>query len=177
MSGRIVSYQGTLVRVYKPNRPARSVFNTPAFDDDLDFDSYRMLGRGTWPASRVTYERKYELLSEIFDLIRKHAAGQFSEMLVYSRMPSIMRMPKPLFGPDVFFLLGLDDEAQRLQPTGLSFLTIREGFVRHALEDGDNQITVRWFNAPDLALVAMQEISKALEALGIAEHRLEECLP
>lgn len=162
-----IEYRGLLVGTYRPGKPALSGFHTPPFHDDLDFESYRLMGRASWPASRVTYERKYELLGEILGIIRREAAGLFDEILVYSRMPSIMRMPKPLFGADVFFLLGLEDECERLAAEGVRLFALREGFLRHALEDGDNRMSLRWFNAPDGAAAVMERIAAGLSACGL----------
>jgi len=162
-----LSYRGKLGRIYKPNKPALSGFHTPPFHDDLDFESYRMLGREAWPRSFVTYERKYELLAEIVTILRAEAAGLFDEILFYSRMPSIMRMPKDLFGPDLFFLVDLDAESRTLQAAGISHFAVREGFLRHMLEDGDNTVQIDWHWAPKGADDALQRISKALEGLGI----------
>lgn len=166
---QVIEYLGLLARTYQPGKPALSGFHTPPFHDDLDFDSYRLLGCGSWPASRVTYEHKYALMSDIVGILRHEAEGLFEEILIYSRMPSIMRMPKPLFGKDLFFLLGLEDECERLSVTGISFFAMREGFLRHMVEDGDNRLLLRWYNAPPGAAMAMARIADALNACGIKQ--------
>lgn len=170
----VIEYLGLLARTYRPGKPALSGFHTPQFHDNLDFESYRLLGRGSWPVSRVTYERKYELLSDIVGILRHEAEGLFQEILIYSRMPSIMRMPPPLFGKDLFFLVGLEDECERLSDTGGSFFGLREGFLRHMVEDGDNRLLLRWYNAPEGAAEVMVRIANALKECGIEQVNLTQ---
>ncbi|MNG28097.1 hypothetical protein D3C84_1133090 [compost metagenome] len=89
-------------------------------------------------------------------------------------MPSIMRMPKSLFGKDLFFLLGLEDECERLAAKGVSLFGLREGFLRHMLEDGDNRLLLRWYNAPVGAAETMVRIADALNDCGIEQIDLTE---
>jgi len=158
---------GRLARVYKPDQPALSGYHTPPFHTDLDFDSYRLLGRTVWPASKVTYERKYELLAEIVTILRRHGKGRFAEIVFQARMPSIIRMPEALFGDDIFFVLGLDEAIGQLAAEGIAFLAVEEGFLRHALEDGQNGFRLRWYNAPEGSEAALDMIAADLVALGI----------
>lgn len=164
------SYTGLLSQTYKPGKPAPSALHTPAFSDVLDFDSYRRLGRESWPRSFVTYERKYELLSEIVALLRAETGAACAEIIAYSRMPSIMRMPPELFGDDLFFVTDPDGESDRIAAQGISHLVLRDGFLRHSLEDGDNRLTLRWRLAPADADQIMARVAAGLERLGIAEQ-------
>lgn len=172
-----LTLDGRLACVFKPDQPALSGFYTPPFHNDLDFDSYRLMGRGVWPPSKVTYERKYELLSEIVTALRQHGQGLFHEIVFRARMPSIIRMPAALFGDDIFFVAGLDEAVARLDGEGISFVAISEGFVRHALEDGQNEFRLRWFNPPQGARAALEHFAKALAALGIACEPVREAAP
>lgn len=169
-----VQYRGRLTQIYKPNKPALSGFHTPPFHDDLDFESYRLLGRSVWPQSFVTYERKYELLAEIVSILREQAAGQFHEILFYSRMPSVMRMPKELFGPDLFFVVDLEAESQTLQRAGVAHFAVREGFLRHMLEDGDNSLTIDWHGAPENYQRTLNHLSQSFAGLGIISEAMED---
>lgn len=166
-------YTGRLTRTYKPGKPAPSALHTPPFEDVLDFDSYRRMGRARWPRSFVTYERKYELLAEIVRLIRTETAEFGTEIIAYSRMPSIMRMPPELFGSDIFFVTDPEGESDRIAAQGINHIVLREGFLRHALEDGDNRLTLRWRLAPKGAWASMIALSEGFEALGIVTEQLE----
>lgn len=166
--------EGRLTQVYKPNLPTPSGFYTPPFHDDLDFDSYRLLGRGVWPASKVTYERKYELLAEIFTVLRRHAAGRFDELVCAARMPATIKMPEALFGDDVFFVLGLDEAVAQLRAEGRNFLALEEGFLRHLLEDGDNRLRLRWFSPPEDARELLERIAADLAPSGLSFEPLRE---
>lgn len=164
------TFTGMLSRTFKPNKPAPSALHTPGFTDVLDFDSYRRLGRESWPRSFVTYERKYELLAEIIAAIRTVTAPHCAEIIAYSRMPSIMRMPPELFGNDLFFVTDLDGESDRIADQGISHMAMRDGFLRHSLEDGDNRLTLRWRHAPNDAPERIGQLAEMLKDLGITSE-------
>lgn len=141
------------------------------FHDDMDFESYEIMGRprrARWVPTRVNYAQKYQLLGEVLGILRREAGTALQEILLNSRMPSWHRMPSQMLGSDIFVVQDLEYEIGRLNAAGLSFISLYEGLVRHANEDGENEILLEWHQSPEDGLTRLQAMQTAFAALGIA---------
>lgn len=141
-----------------------SLFHTPPFVDEQDFESYALMGREDWTRSRMTYGQKHALMGAVVALLRETCGA---EMIVNSRMPAVARMPDAMLGDDVFFALDVAAERAALAAEGLSVLTVEEGFARHPLEYGDNRLRLTWTNPPADAAGRLGAAAAGLAALGL----------
>ncbi|GAA4222718.1 hypothetical protein GGQ68_001020 [Sagittula marina] len=163
-----VTFEGQLCRAWNAGKPTRAQSYVPPFYDALDFDSYRLMGRARTARAFVTYPDHYALLAAILGEVRAGCGPEIDEILINSRMPSVVRLPADFFGTNVLFLNDPEDEAVRLAKTGVQVLVIRERFVRHTVEAADNGLSLLWWNAPEDGTEAMQRLATRLRGLGIA---------
>ncbi|MGA2286893.1 hypothetical protein [Bradyrhizobium sp.] len=141
-------YEGVLATTKYASRVKRATPPNPAFDDDRDFESFAKIGRWRWSTPQVGYEEKYGVLSDLLRIIRTHRGDSVDEMIMTSRMPSTLRMPKEMFGDDLFLVVDVEAEARELIRLGRRFIAIREGFVRNIVEAGQNEFVLDWHQPP-----------------------------
>lgn len=83
-------------------------------------------------------------------------------------------MPVELGQDKVFQVVELQPEVDRLVWAGESFLAVYEGFVRHPLEQGNNELLVEWHNhCCDHAQAKFGELSNRLRLMGLADYKQE----
>lgn len=137
------------------------------FDDDLDFDTFAALGsprKLPWPKVLVNYSQKYDLLCEVLETLR--AQCKETEFIVNARMPSTIRMPAPMLGDDIFFVLDVEAAALYSRRSQRSVVTVTEGLIRYAMEEGANQLVIRWYNGPSDAKNRFDAVAQRLAELG-----------
>ncbi|MBV8753553.1 MAG: hypothetical protein JO309_01595 [Pseudonocardiales bacterium] len=162
-----VHYEGLLVTTKYANKLTPSTHSNPPFTDDMDFESFEMMGRSQWATPLVTYEEKYGLLSDILRVIRGHCGSACDEMILNSRMPSTIRMPQEMFGSDLFLVLDVAAETRRLWAEGRRFISIQEGFVRNLMEEGENELVLDWYRPPADAGDRLHQMIRGFEAIGL----------
>jgi len=162
-----IIYEGTLCQPWLPGKPTRAKAYVPAFHDVLDFDSYRLMGHIPAVRAHVTYPDHYALLLAILNVITEESNGGIQEILINSRMPSVVRVPQDFFGRNVLFLNAPRLEAERIAVEGTNVLVIEERFLRHTVEDADNSLKLAWFNAPSGGDVTLLRMSERFATLGI----------
>lgn len=149
------------------------------FHDDLDFETFEILGRSRRQRPPVrtllNYTQKYRLLADVLAAVRECSAGTGSEIVLSSRMPSTVRMPAAMLGDGIFVVLDVDAEAARLADRGCSVIALYEGLIRYAIEEGENELVLRWTHGPADAGTRLQRLRSRLQALGfeVAEPGIE----
>lgn len=167
MSNVPLTYAGVLCSPWKAGKPTPAKAYVPPFSDVLDFDSYRLMGQNPSVRAHVTYPDHYALLLAILNVITHESDLQIDEILINSRMPSVVRVPQDFFGRNVLFLNEPLREAKLIAADGAQVLVIEERFLRHSVENADNSLKVTWFNAPTGAEAAMDRMADGFDALGI----------
>lgn len=158
---------GILNAPWCPGTPTLAKAYVPTFSDVLDFDSYRLMGHVPKVPAHVTYPDHYALVLAIVNVITQEAGDSLDEILINSRMPSVVRMPQELFGRNVLFLNTPWGEAERIAQTGTRVMVIEERFLRHSVEDADNSLKLGWFNAPQGGEAALRRMAGKLAPFGI----------
>ncbi len=146
-----------------------SDFRVLPFHDDLDFETFELLGshrQGPWPKTLLNYTQKYDLLSGVLAVVREAAQGTGAEIILASRMPSTVRMPLAMLGEDIFVVLDVDAEARRLCACGCSVITLYEGLIRYAIEEGENELVLAWHRPPDDVGERLARMRERLPGLG-----------
>lgn len=164
------SYEGIFNGFPAPGKLTVCDYGLIPFHDDLDFESYEIMGRPRrekWIPTRVNYEQKYVLLADILGIVRQEAGSSLQEIILNSRMPSWHRMPAALMGKDIFVVVDVDYETERLLKENISFITLYEGFIRHANEEGHNQLVLHWYRAPEDGGVRLAAMQARFAALGL----------
>ena len=70
----------------------------------------------------------------------------------------------------VFQLVDPQPEIDRLNGAGESFVSIYEGFVRHPLEIGSNDLMLEWHNCHGSGAVCQfNDLSRRLRSIGLFE--------
>lgn len=124
-----------------------SEMRQPILQGETDFLGFTAMARREWAPILMSFPQKYDFLGKVFEHIWASLDTQIERVILNSRVPG-MRMPVDLGQERVFQVLDLAPEVARLQSTGQSFLTVFEGFVRHPLEIGNNELTITWYNPP-----------------------------
>jgi hypothetical protein len=152
---------------------ARSVCPFPAFAAESDFASYEKVGPRQRVVSLVNYHEKYALLAQIIGAVRCHAGPALAEIVLNSRMPSTLRMPRELFGEDIFLVHDVAAEARVLSAQRRCFVAMHEGFVRDYMETGGNEMLLDWYWPPEDSAARIKAIASAFEILGIETRCIE----
>ncbi|MGL6211539.1 MAG: hypothetical protein ACRC14_17090 [Paracoccaceae bacterium] len=166
-----MTFHGTLTRPWQPGRPGKAGAYVPTFDDALDFDSYRLMTQPTVTQAHVSYPQHYALLTALITALRQLPG--IDEILVNSRMPSVVRLPEAVFGINLFFVNDVMAEAQRVAAEGLSVVAVDERFLRHSIERADNSLTILWLNPAEGAAAAWAAVVALLPGFGIEADRCE----
>jgi hypothetical protein len=170
-STTMLQLQTQLIGVPQQTRLTLSDFYLVPFHDDLDFESFEILGRQRswpWPRTLLNYTQKYQLLSSVLAAVREYCQGCYTHIIVNSRMPSTIRMPPAMLAEDVFVVLDVEAEALRFVSQGHSVVTLKEGLIRYATESGNNELVINWHLAPVDGTQRMQALALRLQELGFA---------
>jgi hypothetical protein len=167
-------YEGILTAPRRSPEQTRSKYHTPAFTDESDFAGFEKIGRQVWTAALVNYEEKYVLLAQIVAAVRRHLGDGMGEIVLNSRMPSALRMPRELFGADIFLVHDVAAEARSLLADVHSFVTVHEGFVRDYIEAGSNELLLDWYKPSRDGVARLQALADEFITLGLATCRITE---
>lgn len=170
-STTVLQLQTQFMGLPQQTRLTLSDFYLVPFHDDLDFESFEILGRQRswpWPRTLLNYAQKYQLLSSVLAAIRECCLGRYTHIIVNSRMPSTIRMPPAMLAEDVFVVLDVEAEAWRFAGEGRSVITLQEGLIRYATESGNNELDINWHLAPADGTQRMQALALRLQELGFA---------
>lgn len=170
-STTVLQLQTQFMGLPQQTRLTLSDFYLVPFHDDLDFESFEILGRQRswpWPRTLLNYTQKYQLMSSVLAAVRECCLGCYTHIVVNSRMPSTIRMPPAMLAEDVFVVLDVEAETQRYASQGRSVITLEEGLIRYATESGNNELVINWHLAPADGAQRMQVLALRLQELGFA---------
>jgi hypothetical protein len=135
-----------------------------------DFAAYAAFAKPTWVPVLLTFMQKYRLMDAVLAEIRRTLDGEFRQLLMTCRVPGVTRFPTAYNSEDIFKVADLTAETQRLRAFGIPFLTLHEGFVRHPMEQGENEFRLALHRPGVSGERAFRACVEALLRLG-----LEEC--
>lgn len=161
-------WSGRLVRRPFPGAPVNAGFAPPQLASEADFAAYADFATEGWAPVLVSFPQRHALMDAIVGLLEREIGAQAHTMLVTCRVPSGGAMPARLGAEHILNVVEPEAEARRLNRLGLSFLIVREGFIRYPMERGDNRLSVAWFNAPEGA-PALAALTAPLAALGVEQ--------
>lgn len=133
-------FRATLIRAPYAQEPQQVGFLPPQVESETDFAAYRAFAKTDWPPILMNFAQKHRFMDELLTSIRRHLGGEFDLLLMTCRVPGVMRFPAAFNAEDVFKIAEIEPEASRLAAQGLRLLTLREGFVRHPMEQGANEL-------------------------------------
>ena len=138
-------------------------------ETEADFVSYRALARPTWAPVLMSFPQKGRFLSSILTCMLNTVWDDVDRLLMVCRVPGI-RMPLELGQDKILQVVELAPEVERLSALGESFLAMDEGFVRHPLETGNNELRLQWHGArAHDAAEKFAALCNALRSLGLHE--------
>lgn len=142
-----------------------------ALETEEDFIAYHQMARPTWASVWMSFPQKSRLLAAIHRHVVETVWDDVDHVLQVCRVPGI-RMPVELGHEKIFQVVELAPEIERLESLGESFLSIHEGFVRHPMEEGMNDLRIQWHGArsPE-APRKFQDLAQRLRALGLHDVR------
>lgn len=141
----------------------------PQVATEDDFACYAMFAKPNWVPVLLSFAQKYRLMEAVLAEIRRTLDGQFQQIVMTCRVPGVLRFPAAYNAPDIFKVADLAMETQRLRAFGIPFLAMHEGFVRHPMEQGENEFRLELHRPGPAAAAAFGECRLALRALGLDE--------
>ncbi|MGA2286884.1 hypothetical protein [Bradyrhizobium sp.] len=135
---------------------------------EADFTAMALMARAEWAPVLLSFAQRHDLMRRIFQTIDAVLGDTLQRILLHSRVPAGGRMPAILARETVFIVSELECEIARLLSAGLSFLSIHEGFVRHPLEVGNNEVEIAWHNPPEGGAARFNLLTSELNKLGFS---------
>jgi hypothetical protein len=136
---------------------------------EADFAAHAAFARTTWVPVLLSFPQKHALFKDIVTAVWRHLGDSIDLMVMNCRVPAGGRMPAALGEERIFLVADLQPEINRLTRVGCSFVAIREGFVRHPMEEGDNGLDLDWHLPPKDAAQRFSPLTSELLALGLSE--------
>lgn len=167
----ILSFHATLQRPPYPEEIQRAGLLPPQIATETDFAAYRAFAKVKWAPVLLNFQQKYRFMEGLLAAIRNHLGGEFDLILMTCRVPGVLRFPAAFNAEDIFKVATLEPEAGRLRARGLRVLTVHEGFVRHPMEVGGNELALT-FDAPsDAAADGFTALCAEITASGLWSAR------
>lgn len=110
---------------------------------EADFVAYHELARNRWAPVWMSFAQKSRFMTELYQRLVETVWDDIDRMVMVARVPSV-RMPVELGQEKILQVVELQPEIDRLDEMGESFLSLYEGFVRHPLEIGNNEVRLEW---------------------------------
>lgn len=141
-------------------------------ETEMDFVAYAQLARPNWAPVWMSFPQKCRFLGSIVQHIVDTVWDDIDLLLMICRVPGI-RMPLELGQEKIFQVVELEPEIERLAALGQSFLSMDEGFVRHPMEIGNNDLRLQWHLPRGAQAVPhFERLCERLRALGLVDlHR------
>ncbi|MBV8753545.1 MAG: hypothetical protein JO309_01555 [Pseudonocardiales bacterium] len=138
-------------------------------DSEDDFAAAAQFARRSWAPVLMSFAQRHAFMARVFEKIRTVLADRIRRVVLHGRVPHGERMPPELASEGVFIVTELQPEVIRLTQTGESFLTFYEGFVRHPMEIGNNDVRIEWHNFPEDGPARFAALGDELLALGLTK--------
>jgi hypothetical protein len=135
-------------------------------DSETDFTSMALMARRRWAPVLLSFAQRHDLMSRVIATIDEVLGDAVERILLHARVPAGGRMPANLARPSLFIVADLEPEIERLKAAGFSFLSIRDGIVRHPLEIGHNELEMTWQNAPADGAARFADLRRNIAGLG-----------
>ncbi len=160
-------FRATLRRSPYPDEISPADLMAPQIATEGDFAGYAAFAKPVWAPVLMTFAQKYRLMDTVLAEVRRTLGGQFEQILMTCRVPGVTRFPTAYNAEDIFKVADLTVETRRLRGLGMAFLTMHEGFVRHPMEQGNNEFELALHNPRADAGPAFEACVEALSALGL----------
>jgi hypothetical protein len=167
----ILTFHATLQRAPYPEEIQRTGLLPPQIATETDFAAYRAFAKAEWAPVLLNFQQKYRFMEGILAAIRNHLGGDFDLILMTCRVPGVLRFPTAFNADDIFKVAALEPEACRLRARGLRLLTLHEGFVRHPMEVGGNELAMTLDAPTDAAAVRFAALCEEITASGLWAQR------
>lgn len=160
-------FNAHLHRCPYPDEITQAGLLPPQIATEDDFAAYAAFAKPTWAPVLLTFVQKYRLMDAVLTEIRRTLDGEFRQLLMTCRVPGVTRFPPAYNCEDILKVSDLTVEAQRLRALGIPFLTMHEGFVRHPMEQGENEFRLALHRPGALGEPAFRVCVEALRGLGL----------
>lgn len=164
-----LTFNAHLHRCPYPDEITQAGLLPPQIATEDDFAAYAAFAKPTWVPVLLTFVQKYRLMDAVLAEIRRTLDGEFRQLLMTCRVPGVTRFSTAYNAEDVFKVTDLTAEAQRLEALGIPFLTLHEGFVRHPMEQGENEFRLTLHRPGPSGELAFRACVEALRGLGLEE--------
>jgi hypothetical protein len=134
---------------------------------ESDFIAYHELARSRWAPVWMSFSQKSRFMTAVYQHLVETVWDDVDRMIMVARVPSV-RMPLELGQEKILQVVELAPEVQRLDALGESFLSLYDGFVRHPLESGNNELRLQWHRPRgEHAARKFEDLTQRLRAMGL----------
>lgn len=134
---------------------------------ESDFIAYHELARNRWAPVWMSFAQKSRFMVAVYQHLVETVWDDVDRMIMLARVPSV-RMPLELGQEKILQVVELEPEVQRLDALGESFLSLYDGFVRHPLESGNNELRLQWHRPRgEHAARKFEDLTQRLRAMGL----------
>lgn len=134
---------------------------------EADFVAYHEMARNRWAPVWMSFVQKSRFMVDIYQCLAETVWNDIDHMVMVARVPSV-RMPLELGQEKILQVVELQSEIDRLNKLGESFLSMYEGFVRHPLESGNNDVRLEWHQPRgEQAASKFDLLTQRLRAMGL----------
>ena len=134
---------------------------------EADFLAYHELARPRWAPVWMSFAQKNGFMTQVYRHLVETVWDDVDRMIMVARVPSV-RMPLELGQEKILQVVELESEIQRLDALGESFLSLYDGFIRHPLESGNNELRLQWHRPRgDRAAEKFALLVQRLRAMGL----------
>ncbi|MGL6208438.1 MAG: hypothetical protein ACRC14_01250 [Paracoccaceae bacterium] len=162
----MLDFLGYMTRVPYPEACVSGDLNALQLETADDFAAYRAMAQADWPPILVSFSQKYQILDRVLGAIETHLDADYDVLLMTLRVPGAMRFPRRFYSDRVFLVASPEREAQRLHSAAKRVLILHEGLVRHPMETGRNELSMRLLNPAADAGARFDACCREFEAIG-----------
>jgi hypothetical protein len=146
-----------------------STFRQLELHTESDFVAFQQMARSRWAPVWMSFSQKSRFMSQVYQHILETVWDDVDRMLMVARVPSV-RMPIELGQDKILQVVELAPEIQRLEALEESFLSLYDGFVRHPMESGNNELRLQWHRPRGAdAAPKFDKLCEKLRAMGLQE--------
>ena len=167
----MLEFLAYMTRVPYPEACVSGDFNSLQLETADDFAAYRAMAQADWPPILVSFSQKYQILDRVLGAIETHLDADYDVLLMTLRVPGAMRFPRRFYSDRLFLVASPEAEAQRLQAAAKRVLILREGLVRHPMETGRNELSMRLLNPAADVVPRFDACCREFEAIGFDAER------
>lgn len=145
----------------------KSTFRQLELFTEADFVAYHEMARSRWAPVWMSFQQKSRFMTAIYQQLVETVWDDIDRLIMVARVPSV-RMPLELGQEKILQVVDMESEIQRLDALGESFLSLYDGFVRHPLESGNNELRLQWHHPRgDQAAHKFALLTSRLRGMGL----------